>query len=220
CEVIHSEAVTCIDLALLYCKDLNIGKITPLQLCRSDHELLPGTSIFSFGYPFFHTGRKALLVTGPVSGFSKPYGQGEISPLVILNCPVSHGNSGGPLLHRINNEVKVVGVISKKHMKDILTPYEKETIEKIKESHQTSEITDLKHKIRGAEDVRKKGERPDPCQTPLNVLTLKLYDALETHCQFVSSEAIPQDTLLKFLRDAAVAYSGSDKEELALFAGL
>lgn len=223
CEVIYSKAATCIDLALLYCKDLkvdeikpNIGKITRLQL--SDKELLQGTSIFSFGYPFFHTGRKALLVNGSVSGFSEPYGQGEISPLVVLNCPVSHGNSGGPLLNRDNNEVKVVGVVSKKQTKDILTPDERKTIEKIKESLQTSDITDLKH-TRGAEEVRKKGERPDPCQTPLNVLTLKLYDALETHCQFVSSKAIPQDTVCKFLKDAAIDYNGPDKEELALFAG-
>lgn len=215
CEVIHSEENNCIDLAILLCKDLDIKKIKPLQL--SDQTPLPGMSIFSFGYPFFHTGEKALLATGYVSGSDEPFGQENILPLVVLNLPLNHGNSGGPLLHRVDNEVKVVGVVAKKQIKDILKPEEIMTICKIEESLQTSSITDLKDcKIKGAEKVREKGAKPDLCQTPLNLLTLKLYKALETHCQFVSSKAIPQETLRAFLVDccpAADNYKKEHKEE-------
>lgn len=87
-------------------------------------------------------------------------------------------------------------------------------IDKIERSLQTSSITDLKdRKLEGAEQVRKNDEKPDPCQTPLNLLTLKLHRALNTHCQFVSSKAVPIETLREFLRQVAGKYKGNHKEE-------
>ena len=219
CKVIHCEVTTCIDLAMLYCEKLNINadktKIQPLQL-SVDETLLQGMSVYSFGYPFFHSGERALLTTGFVSGTEEPYGQGEkAAPLTLLNCSLNNGNSGGPLLPLVDKKgVKVVGVVKQKHIKDILKREELAIIHKIEESLQTSSITDLKdRKMKGAEQVRKDGEKPDPCQTALNLLTLKLYNALNTHCQFVSSKAVPIVTLRDFLRRAANEYKGNHKEE-------
>ena len=215
CEVIHHVEANYMDLAILYCKELNISayEIQPLQL--SDETLLQGMSIFSFGYPFFHLGERALLATGFVSGTAEPYGQGEIPPLMLLNCPLNNGNSGGPLLRLVNKkEVKVVGVISQKHIKEILEHEELKIIENIEESLQTSSITDFQDKMKGAEQVRKNGAKPDPCQTPLNLLTLKLHRALHTHCQFVSSKAVPTKTLLKQFLPQAAAECGKEHRTL------
>lgn len=218
CKVIHCEVTTCIDLAILYCEKLNINadgiNIQPLQL--SDETPLQGMSVYSFGYPFFHLGKRALLATGFVSGTEEPYGQGEkVAPLTLLNCPLNNGNSGGPLLRLVDKKgVKVVGLVKQKQIKDILEPEELKIIHKIETSLQTSSITDLKdRKLEGAEQVRKNDEKPDPCQTPLNLLTLKLHRAFNTHCQFVSSKAVPIETLRKFLGRAAGNYEGDNKEE-------
>ena len=220
CEVIYSRKTSCIDLAILYCEGLNINdyEIQPLQL--SDETLLQGMSIFSFGYPFFHPGKRALLATGCVSGTDEPYDQGKIPPLILLNCPLNNGNSGGPLLRLVKNEVKVVGVVKQKHIKDILESEELEIIEKIEESLQTSSITDLTPDLMDrkleaggcAEQVREEGKKPDPCQTPLNLLTLKLYRALKSHSQFVSSKAVSQETLRDFLQEAASSCKEKNKE--------
>ena len=66
CEVIEDDGLK--DLALLYCKDLNLKQsgVCPLQL--SNQPLLPGMQIFSFGYPMSHKGKKVILVNGYVSG--------------------------------------------------------------------------------------------------------------------------------------------------------
>ena len=220
CDVIYRDTNSCIDLALLYCKaglNINEHKLQPLQL--SDETLLQGMSIFSFGYPFFHLGKRALLATGFVSGTEEPYGQGEIPPLTLLNCPLNNGNSGGPLLRSVGNKVEVVGVVKQKHVKDILEAAELEIIGKIEESFQTSSITGLRpklmnRKMEGADQVRQEGEKPDPFQTPLNLLTLKLHAALKTHTQFVSSKAVSNKTLRKFLREAACRCDEKHKGEL------
>ena len=214
CQVIYFEKAHCIDLTILHCKNLDTYKIQPLQL--SDETLLPGMSIFSFGYPFFHPGERALLATGFVSGTDEPFGQGNSAPLTLLNCPLNNGNSGGPLLRLVQNEVKVVGVVTQKHIKNILDLEELATIYKIENSLQTSSIRDFKErKMEGAEQVREKAEKPDPCQTPLNLLTLKLYGTLETHCQFVSSKAVPTKTLREFLCQAYKKCEQDHKEELS-----
>ena len=106
------------DLALLYCPNLNLKEHGILPLKLSSQPLLPGMSIMCFGYPIHYRGERALFVDGKVSG-SK-----EILynvPLVILNCSLSSGNSGGPVLRRINSALEVVGVVKQKHTQEILT---------------------------------------------------------------------------------------------------
>ena len=63
--------------------------------------------------------------------------------MAVLNCPLNPGNSGGPVLYWVNGQLKVVGVATQKHFKEILTLEEREKIEKIRESLQTSSITSV-----------------------------------------------------------------------------
>ena len=211
CKVAHSEVGK--DLALLYCSDLNLEQceICPLQL--SNRSVLPGMSVFTFGYPMSHTDETALFVIGNVSGFKRKYGSPS---MIVLNCSLNSGNSGGPVLRWVNSQLKVVGVATQKHFKEILTFEERETIEKIRKSLETQAIPDLPDSV-------KLYNRPqsvyylDPknCQTPMTLLTLKLYDALETHSQFNLSNALPGMLVVDFIKDSISKYTGEHKEELA-----
>ena len=119
CKVAHHDEVT--DLALLFCPELNLtqSRISPLRL--SDQPLSTGFAVICFGYPISYKGKRALFVDGKVSGQKETlYG----FSLAILNCSLYSGNSGGPVLRRINGELKVVGVVKQKHTQEILTPNE------------------------------------------------------------------------------------------------
>ena len=102
------------DLASLYCSVLKNSGIRPLKL--SEEPLLEGMKVFCFGYPIHHTGKKALLVSGVVSGFKDICYR---DPLVVLNCSLNAGNSGGPVLRRKKGQLVVVGVVKEQHKKDI-----------------------------------------------------------------------------------------------------
>lgn len=187
------------DLALIYCKELNIEQcgITPLHL--SSEKLLVGMQIFAFGYPISHTGKSALFVNGYVSGFK----ESDYKPTwVVLNCPLNSGNSGGPILCWVGDQLKVVGIATQKHIKNILTLNEMEKIEKIRESLQTSSISGISDS--NIKDSLYQREYlvnciPDPCQPPMNLLILKLYDALETHSQFNLGNALPGHYVIEFI---------------------
>ena len=141
CDVMHNDAQK--DLAILYCKDLELSGICPLKL--SDTSLATGMQIFAFGYPMSHRGKTALCVTGCVAGTKKTFSG---LTMTVLNCPLNCGNSGGPVLCWVKGEFKVVGVVTEKHIKDILTLDERITITKIEETFQTSVIphkTELEH---------------------------------------------------------------------------
>ena len=213
CEVANSDMRK--DLALLYCQGLDIKQhqIVPLHL--SNELLLPGMQVFSFGYPMSHTGETALFVNGHVSGLKETYSDYR-PPLVVLNLSLNAGNSGGPILCWIANQLKVVGVASQKHFKEILTFEERGKIEKIRKSLQTSDISNISD-----DDIRFSSichQNPfnnasDPCQTPMNLLTLKLYDALETHSQFNLSNALPGHCVIKFIEETISKFE-EHKDEL------
>ena len=206
CEVVHSDPGK--DLALLYCPDLNShqSRISPLQL--STQPLLPGMQIFSFGYPMSHTEETALFVNGNVSG-SKRTLSGHSK--AVLNCSLNSGNSGGPVLSWVDGEVRVVGIATQKHFKEILTLEEMNTIENIRKSLQTQTITDVpEYEI----DRKITKQIPMSCQVSLHLLTLKLYDALETHSQFNLSNALPGDLVVEFIKNFIPKYEGENKEEL------
>ena len=206
CEVVHCDARK--DLALLCSKDglnLKAKKISPLQL--SSQSLLPGMQIFAFGFPVSHTGETALFVTGHVSGSKENY-SGQT--FAVLNCPLNSGNSGGPILCWVKGQLKVVGVAMQKHFKEILTLEERVKIEKIRMSWQTRTISGVSD-----EEIRRPRSLPDPRQIPMNLLTLKLYNALETHSQFNLSNAVPGRDVIDFIKDALLKYNGQHKEELS-----
>ena len=206
CEVVHSDPGK--DLALLYCPDLNLhqSRISPLQL--STQPLLPGMQIFSFGYPMSHTEETALFVNGNVSGSKRtPSGHSK----AVLNCSLNSGNSGGPVLSWVDGEVRVVGIATQKHFKQILSQDERIAIKDIRESLQTQAITDVpEYEI----DRKITKQIPISCQVSLHLLTLKLYDALETHSQFNLSNALPGDLVVEFIKNFIPKYEGENKEEL------
>ena len=140
CEVFYTDGGQ--DLALLYCPRLDIKQkqVAPLHL--SNQPLVTGMQVFSFGYPMSHTGETALFVNGHVSGFKEMYSDYRPS-LAVLNLSLNSGNSGGPVLSRIGNQLRVVGVATQKHFKEILTLEEREKIEQIRESMETNDITDI-----------------------------------------------------------------------------
>lgn len=227
CEVTHSDAHE--DLAILYCKDLELNGICPLKL--SDTSLAPGMQIYSFGYPISHIGETALFITGYVAGTKKTFSG---LTMTVLNCPLNSGNSGGPVLCLVKGKPKVVGVVRQKHIKDILTLDERHTIAKIEETFQTSIIpdtTEFEKKYSSFTELPSsvvlppenrcslrnrliQFQPPDPRQTPLNILVLKLYRALETHSQFNLSNAVPAHDVLKFIKDFSNEYKGDCHGEL------
>lgn len=223
-------------MALLYCPDLDlhVGRICPLQL--STQSLLPGMQIFSFGYPISHTDETALFVNGYVAGSKR-----TLSGLTkaVLNCPLNSGNSGSPVLCRVKGELKVVGVATQKHLKEVLSSGERQTIEEIRKTLETREIPEVSEfceeydsykwspSLRSDSGCRisvfsgRKGSCPriqvipDPRLAPIYLLTLKLYDALETHSQFNLSNAVPGGQVTEFIKDSISKYDGEDKDELA-----
>ena len=210
CKVAHVDPGK--DLALLYCPDLNLQEsgICPLQL--STQPLLPGMQIFSFGYPMSHTEETALFVNGNVSGSKRKLFNHSMA---VLNCSLNSGNSGGPVLSWVDGELRVVGIATQKHFKEILTLDEINTIEDIRESLQTHTISDVQER-----DVNYLSHGffprgiPTSCHISLHLLTLKLYDALETHSQFNLSNALPADLVVEFIRNFIPKYKGENKEEL------
>ena len=209
CEVAHSDAGK--DLALLYCPYLKVNPIHPLQL--SNQPLLPGMQVFSFGFPISHTGDIALFVNGYLSG-SKKTPQGHT--MAVLNCPLNSGNSGGPVLCWVEGQLKVVGVATQKHFKDILTLSERMTVAAIQEKMQTSVIPDVSEYLKAAhEGCVHYGDLSHLGKTSIYLLTLKLYDALETHSQFNLSNKLPGDQVIDFLKTSLREYQRDYKDELA-----
>ena len=127
------------DLASLNCSKLfwkKISEIRSLQL--SNEPLLTGQKVFCFGYPTHYPGKMALFVEGRVSGENeKLYGP----KLAIINGSLSPGNSGGPVLRRIDGQLRVVGVVKEQHIKHFLT---QELIEEmVKDKMETATVSDV-----------------------------------------------------------------------------
>ena len=132
-----------------------------------------------------------------------------------MNCSLNSGNSGGPVLSWVDGEVRVVGIATQKHFKEILTLDEINTIEDIRESLQTHTISDVQER-----DLNSLSHGffprgiPTSCHISLHLLTLKLYDALETHSQFNLSNALPGDLVVEFIKNFIPECNGERKEEL------
>ena len=177
CKIVHCDVAN--DLALLYCESLDLKQmgICPIEL--SEDQLWPSISLFTFGYPLTYNGNQAILAKGFVSGVLDRLFK---EPFMIINLPVNHGNSGGPVFCRVGDAIKVVGVVAQRHIKEILTSDEKEFVEKERRSERSnSQEHECKYRS----------------------ITFKLYDACnETHCQFNYGNAIPARLVSKFIADA------------------
>ena len=167
-----------------------------------------------------HTGGKALFVNGHVSGVKETYPD-YCPPLVVLNLSLNSGNSGGPVLCWIANQLKVVGVATQKHFKEILTFEERDKIEKIRQSLQTSSMSDFSDDAIREMSFKRDHQvnyrvyaLRDPCQIPMFLLTLKLYDALETHSQFNLSNAVPGHFVTEFIEETIKKCEEEHKDEL------
>ena len=198
------------DLALLCCPGLDLHGISPLKL--SNQSLLPGMQIFSFGYPMSHTEETALFVNGYVSG-SKKMLSGHT--MAVLNCSLNSGNSGGPVLCWVKDQLKVVGVATQKHFKEILTLEESQTIEKLRETLQTvaiPEVSEFEESLKFDHYTKAIGNFS---RTTLPLLTLKIYDSLETHAQYNLANALPGNLVVEFLKKCVREYKGDCSNELA-----
>ena len=185
------------DLALLYCSDLKSEKyeICPLQL--SAQPLFTGGKVFCFGYPINHTGETALFVEGVVSGFKKAMFNNK--QLMVLNCSLCSGNSGGPVLRRIKGEIKVVGVVKQKHTHEILTPAEVNAIAE-------QSVDDVTKKFPTAYE-----SSPEVAQNLADGLSLRLHKALmSTHSPFPFGDALPGSLVTEFLAYCAQQYKKLD----------
>jgi len=113
-----------------------------------------------------------------------------------------------------------------------VTFQERDKIEKIRKSMETNDISNISEEnITHCSRLSPGGERDiepdflpslggkldiehDPRQIPMNLLTLKLYDALETHSQFNLSNALPGDNVIKFIEEAIKKCNREHKDEL------
>ena len=141
------------DLASLNCSKLfwkKISEIRPLQL--SIEPLLTGQKVFCFGYPIHHTGKEALLEEGRVSGET---GERYEPLLTIINCSLSPGNSGSPVLRWKDGKLKVVGVVKEQHIKHFLTL--EQIKEMVEDSMETVAVSDVQNEAtRSAKNLNTK----------------------------------------------------------------
>ena len=183
CVVVHCDPSN--DLALLYCHDLDLKRHEICPFALSEEALWPSLSVFSFGYPLTHTEESALFVKGYVSGLKNRYGDNR-KRFWVLNCDLNNGNSGGPVLRRVGDDIKVVGVVAQKHKKQILTLEELNILEEERSTLQTNSASDSRDQF-------------------WKSVLLKMYDALnETHCQFGYGNVVPGHVVVEFLHDPSV----------------
>ena len=111
-----------------------------------------------------------------------------------------------------HSKLKVVGVATQKHFKEILKFEEIETIEKIRESLQTCTIPDVPdYCIKSLSEFYIGGLVTSTLLQTSFLLTLKLYDALETHSQFNLSNALPAKLVVDFINDSMDQYTGEHR---------
>ena len=75
----------------------------------------------------------------------------------------------------------MVAVLVQRHKNEIVTIEERNDIEEMRHSLQTNFITDLKNNV-----------------ISWKILILRLFDALETHCQFNLCNAVPGRLVIDF----------------------
>ncbi len=103
-EIVAADAQS--DIALLKVDPAQVTKIRPLKISTSI--VTRGTEVAAFGYPLGGlVGYGVKLTTGVVSNLPEP----ETGGMLVLDCRVNPGNSGGPLC---NAQGLVVGMVTAK----------------------------------------------------------------------------------------------------------
>jgi S1-C subfamily serine protease len=103
-EIVAADAQS--DIALLKLDPTQVTKIRPLRISTSI--VTRGTEVAAFGYPLGGlVGYGVKLTTGVVSNLPEP----ETGGMLVLDCRVNPGNSGGPLC---NAQGMVVGMVTAK----------------------------------------------------------------------------------------------------------
>lgn len=199
CQVGKCDAQN--DLALLKCGELDVEKIgiSPLELTErapdgelseratngelSERAPLQGMSIFTLGYPINHKGKTALFQNGCVAGKTgERHGK---DPLMVLNIPSDHGGSGGPVFWRCRNrncrELKVVAVVTEKHLKRVSGSWEEESlVDQIRSSLNTFSTDTINWDLQAALGML----------DTLTSLMNKWLDSSEKNCQRYLSNAV------------------------------
>ena len=195
CEIVNSDPFY--DLASLKCLPLfqkKILEISPLQL--SNEKLKTGQEVLCFGYPIHHTGMAAFVVRGIVSGVpGKRYAR---PPLISLDCSLSAGNSGGPVLRWEDNKLKVFGVVKEQAIKHFLPS--DQICKMVEDSSTTVAVSDVPNEATGI------------AQTLIDVkeLVTKIYLAMTgTHSSFKSGNALPAHFVSEFVRREKVDQDSS-----------
>ena len=195
CKIVNSDPYY--DLASLKCLPLfqkKISEISPLQL--SNEKLKTGQEVLCFGYPIHHTGMAAFVVRGIVSGVpGKRYAR---PPLISLDCSLSAGNSGGPVLRWEDNKLKVFGVVKEQAIKHFLPS--DQICKMVEDSSTTVAVSDVPNEATGI------------AQTLIDVkeLVTKIYLAMTgTHSSFKSGNALPAHFVSEFVRREKVDQDSS-----------
>jgi S1-C subfamily serine protease/thioredoxin-related protein len=94
------------DIALLQVADASVAALAPLQI--SQRKIGRGVQVAVFGYPLSDAvGAGLKLTTGGISGLPDAANNG----MLLLDCRVNPGNSGGPLCDRQGH---VIGMVTAK----------------------------------------------------------------------------------------------------------
>ena len=190
CKVLHVDERQ--DLAILLCQQLDLEKNGIRSLLLTNHSLTPVLPIFCFGYPSSYRGERALAVFGKVCSQETS----SDSSLVPLDCPLDSGNYGSPVLCWISGQLKVVGMITQKNIKEIQIECVEESLQIIAshqlQSYQTAPLltSDTASKYLGIH---------------------RLYDILKARNPFC---AIPGICIVDFIKTFAKKHEGKLEEEL------
>jgi hypothetical protein len=75
----------------------------------ANEDIVPGTEVSTWGYPFFYNGVSPLLSVGYVSGYRTVQSNDKNVKHIVINGAFNHGNSGGAIL--VANHTDVVGIV-------------------------------------------------------------------------------------------------------------
>lgn len=187
CQVFDVDELN--DLALLRCHDLNLEKNRLLPL--SNQLLSPDLPIICFGYPLSYRGERALVVNGKVCP-SEPISGDSTIP---LECPLNSGNYGSPVLRWINDQLRVVGVVTRKNVLEVDTLVKRDGIQNAPQSNHTRETAHMMTSDTATQQL----------------VRHVLHNIVKARSPF---SVLPGICLVEFVKTSARKHGGKHKEEL------
>lgn len=196
CQVFDIDELN--DLALLHCHHLNLEKKRLLSL--SNHLLSPDLPIICFGYPMSYRGERALVVNGKVCPGETISGDSTIP----LECPLNSGNYGSPVLRWIDDQLRVVGVVTKKNVHEVDILDERDGIQNTPQSNHTSMYCGGNH----CETARMMTS-----DTATQHVVRRVLPKIVKACSPFS--VLPGICIVEFVKTSAKKHGGKHKEELS-----